>query len=250
MPEAVIVATARTPIGRANKGSLVDCRPDDLSALDHRRGARQGPAARPRARSRTSSGAAASPPAKPGTNVGRVAGDPRRRRRAGRHRQPLLLVVAADDPHGRARDQGRRGRRVHRRRRRDREPLPVRRGRHRSAQREVRRGARPHQGARRGRPAAVDAADRPPRRLHRDGPDRGERASRPKASTREEMDEFAARSQQRAVAAQENGFFEREITPVTLARRHGRDEGRRPARRHDGREARDAASRCSVPTAR
>ena len=33
MPEAVIVATTRTPIGRANKGSLVDCRPDDLSAL-------------------------------------------------------------------------------------------------------------------------------------------------------------------------------------------------------------------------
>ncbi len=32
MPEAVIVATGRTPIGRANKGSLVDCRPDDLAA--------------------------------------------------------------------------------------------------------------------------------------------------------------------------------------------------------------------------
>src|SRR5260221_8747399 len=32
MPEAVIVATARSPIGRANKGSLVDMRPDDLSA--------------------------------------------------------------------------------------------------------------------------------------------------------------------------------------------------------------------------
>ena len=32
MPEAVIVATGRTPIGRANKGSLVDCRPDDLLA--------------------------------------------------------------------------------------------------------------------------------------------------------------------------------------------------------------------------
>ena len=30
--EAVIVATARSPIGRANKGSLVDLRPDDLSA--------------------------------------------------------------------------------------------------------------------------------------------------------------------------------------------------------------------------
>ena len=35
--------------------------------------------------------------------------------------------------------------------------------------------------------------------------------------TREEMDELGARSQQRAVAAQERGFFEREITPVTLA---------------------------------
>jgi acetyl-CoA C-acetyltransferase len=32
MPEAVIVATARTPIGRAGKGSLKDMRPDDLSA--------------------------------------------------------------------------------------------------------------------------------------------------------------------------------------------------------------------------
>jgi acetyl-CoA C-acetyltransferase len=33
MPEAVIVATARTPIGRAVKGSLADARPDDLSAF-------------------------------------------------------------------------------------------------------------------------------------------------------------------------------------------------------------------------
>ncbi len=32
MPEAVIVATGRTPIGRAFKGSLVDVRPDDLAA--------------------------------------------------------------------------------------------------------------------------------------------------------------------------------------------------------------------------
>src|SRR5919202_206374 len=33
MPDAVIVATARTPIGRAAKGSLVDARPDDLCAF-------------------------------------------------------------------------------------------------------------------------------------------------------------------------------------------------------------------------
>ena len=32
MTEAVIVATARSPIGRAVKGSLVDLRPDDMSA--------------------------------------------------------------------------------------------------------------------------------------------------------------------------------------------------------------------------
>jgi acetyl-CoA C-acetyltransferase len=33
MPEAVIVSVARTPIGRANKGSLTEFRPDDLTAF-------------------------------------------------------------------------------------------------------------------------------------------------------------------------------------------------------------------------
>src|SRR2546428_3452973 len=33
MTEAVIVSTARTPIGRCAKGSLVDARPDDLAAF-------------------------------------------------------------------------------------------------------------------------------------------------------------------------------------------------------------------------
>lgn len=37
MPEAVIVATARSPIGRAGKGSLRDVRPDDLAAETVRR---------------------------------------------------------------------------------------------------------------------------------------------------------------------------------------------------------------------
>src|SRR5258708_37591861 len=32
MPEAVIVATARSPIGRAFKGTLTNIRPDDLTA--------------------------------------------------------------------------------------------------------------------------------------------------------------------------------------------------------------------------
>src|SRR6188508_3778491 len=33
MPEAVIAAAARTPLGRAGKGSFVDVRPDDLLAF-------------------------------------------------------------------------------------------------------------------------------------------------------------------------------------------------------------------------
>jgi len=33
MPEAVIAATARTPIGRARKGSLADVRPEDMAAF-------------------------------------------------------------------------------------------------------------------------------------------------------------------------------------------------------------------------
>ena len=61
MTEAVIVATARTPIGRAMKGSLKSIRPDDLSAHIIKAVLDKVPAARPRPRSRTSSGAAASP---------------------------------------------------------------------------------------------------------------------------------------------------------------------------------------------
>ncbi|MGH7697593.1 MAG: acetyl-CoA C-acyltransferase, partial [Candidatus Dormibacteria bacterium] len=48
--------------------------------------------------------------------------------------------------------------------------------------------------------------------------------------TREEMDQFAARSQNRAVAAQDEGFFAREIVPVALPAggRADRDDGPRP----------------------
>ncbi len=48
--------------------------------------------------------------------------------------------------------------------------------------------------------------------------------------SREEMDEFAALSQNRAVASQENGFFDREITPVELpdGNKVGKDDGPRP----------------------
>jgi acetyl-CoA C-acetyltransferase len=48
MPEAVIVATARSPIGRAGKGSLKDLRPDDLVATIVRTALDKVPALDPR----------------------------------------------------------------------------------------------------------------------------------------------------------------------------------------------------------
>jgi len=48
MPEAVIVSAARTPIGRANKGSLKDLRPDDLAALIIREALAKVPALDPK----------------------------------------------------------------------------------------------------------------------------------------------------------------------------------------------------------
>ena len=53
--------------------------------------------------------------------------------------------------------------------------------------------------------------------------------------SREDMDRYAQRSQERAVAAQESGFFEREITPWD-----GVAARRRPASQLDAREARPA----------
>src|SRR5918994_2126705 len=47
MPEAVIVAAARTPIGRAAKGSLADVRPDDLLAFAIQKALEQVPALDP-----------------------------------------------------------------------------------------------------------------------------------------------------------------------------------------------------------
>jgi acetyl-CoA C-acetyltransferase len=48
MTEAVIVSTARSPIGRAGKGSLVDIRPDDLAAQMVRAALDKVPALDPR----------------------------------------------------------------------------------------------------------------------------------------------------------------------------------------------------------
>ena len=120
MPEAVIVATARTPIGRAFKGSLVDVPPRRPRRPRHQGGRGQGARRSTRRTIEDVILGCGQPGGEAGLQhrPGRRA--PGRHRRPRRHRQPVLLVVAADDPHGRPRHQGRRGRRVRRRRRRDR----------------------------------------------------------------------------------------------------------------------------------
>ena len=49
--------------------------------------------------------------------------------------------------------------------------------------------------------------------------------------TREQQDEYAQRSQERAVAAQQSGFFDREIVPVSVERHRWstKDDGPRPS---------------------
>jgi acetyl-CoA C-acetyltransferase len=72
MPEAVIVATGRTPIGRANKGSLVDCRPDDLAGFIVKEVLAKVPQLDPQQVEDVLMGSA-QPAGEAGYNVGRVA---------------------------------------------------------------------------------------------------------------------------------------------------------------------------------
>ena len=165
----------------------------------------------------------------------------------GTHDHPVLLVVAADHPHGRARDQGRRGRRVHRRRGRVREPVqaratptagPTPRTRSsrtpgcaaRSAPRAARaRGRRPT-----GSPTSTSRWARRPRTSP------SSRTSRARRWTSSRPCRRTARSQ-----AQESGLLRARDHARHAARRHRGQQGRRPAARHDGREAR--AAEAGVP---
>ena len=71
MPEAVIVATARSPIGRAFKGSLAGVRPDDLAAVVVRAALDQVPALEPDLLDDLYLGCA-EPSAEQGANLARV----------------------------------------------------------------------------------------------------------------------------------------------------------------------------------
>ena len=119
MAEAVIVSTARTPIGRARKGSLADVRPEDMAAFAVRSALEKVPELDPADVVDVMLGC--------GMPGGAAGDEPRPARGAARRAaghgsghdgQPLLRLQPADDPHGLPRDQGGRGRRVRRRRRR------------------------------------------------------------------------------------------------------------------------------------
>ncbi|MDO3401102.1 acetyl-CoA C-acetyltransferase [Mycolicibacterium neoaurum] len=71
MPEAVIVATARSPIGRAGKGSLVTMRPDDLAAQMVRAALDKVPSLDPRDIDDLMMGSA-QPAGEAGYNIGRA----------------------------------------------------------------------------------------------------------------------------------------------------------------------------------
>jgi acetyl-CoA C-acetyltransferase len=215
MPEAVIVATGRTPIGRANKGSLTECRPDDLSALIIKSVLAKVPSLDPALIEDVIWGCG-QPAGEAGYNVARVA----------------ALLAGVDAP----------GVTVNRYCSSSLQTIRMAAHAIKAGEGDVFvaggvetvsrfvHGASdvgPHQGDF----AAAEAvtAQRAAGELAPWSPPEGlpdiyiamgqtaENVVEYKNVSRERMDEFAALSQSRAVASQENGFFEREITPVTLA---------------------------------
>jgi acetyl-CoA C-acetyltransferase len=214
MPEAVIVATGRTPIGRANKGSLVDCRPDDLAALVVKEVLAQIPqldpndvediivgCAQPAGEAGYNlarvTGILAGLPDVPGVTINRYCSSSLQAIRMAAHAikagEGDVFVAAGVETVSRF-SQG---------------AADV--GPHNTlfADAETRTKERA---------PAVTAPWAPPAGL----PDvyiamgqTAENVAEFEKVSREEMDEFALLSQTRAAASQENGFFEREIIPVT-----------------------------------
>ncbi len=215
MPEAVIVATSRTPIGRANKGSLVDVRPDDLTAFVLKDVLSKVPDLDPTLVEDVMLGCG-QPAGEAGYNLARVA----------------ALMAGLDDVPG-----------VTVNRYCSSSLQTIRMAAHaiKAGEGDVfisagvetvsryLHGASdtgPHNEAfseaeARTAERAAGGADQwaPPAGL----PDiyiamgqTAENVVQAEGVSREEMDEWGARSQQRAVAAQNNGFFDREITAYTL----------------------------------
>jgi acetyl-CoA C-acetyltransferase len=235
MPEAVIVATGRTPIGRANKGSLVDCRPDDLAALVIREVLAKVPKLDPQSVEDVIMGSG-QPGGEAGYNVGRVA---------------ALLAGLPDVP----------GVTVNRYCSSSLQTIRMAAHAIRAGEGDVFVAAGVETVSRYANGAAdtgphnplfADAEARTFERAPVAGdpwtplaglPDvyiamgqTAENVAEYKKVSRQEQDEFAVQSQTRAVTAQETGFFEREIIPVTTPNGDvvTKDDGPRPGTTLEG----------------
>ena len=210
----MIVSTARTPIGRANKGSLVDCRPDDLTADIVKAALAKVPQLDPQTVEDLILGCGqpggeagynaarvaailAGMPDVPGVTVNRYCSSSLQAIRMASHAikagEGDVFVAAGVETVSRfqfgAADTG---------------PHNPKFAGAEERSRERTNGA-PSWEPPSGLPDIYIAM--------------GQTAENVRLAEnvgRREMDEFAALSQQRAVESQKNGFFEREITPVTL----------------------------------
>jgi len=212
MPEAWIVSATRSPIGRANKGSLVDVRPDDLAAAMVRAALARAPKLDPGLVEDVLVGCA-QPAGEAGYNLAR----------------PVALLSGLPQAGGTT---------INRYCASSLQAIRAASHAILAGEADVLVAAGVECVSRFGKGKADGMPDTKNARFGTDGlPDvyvamgeTAENVADREHVTREEMDAFAARSQQRAVAAQEQGRFAREITPVTLpdGRVVERDDGPRP----------------------
>ena len=223
MPEAVIVDAARTPIGRAFKGSLAQLRPDETAAHSSSTSCSSATRTSTRRRSRTSSAAAACRRAcRPSTSAGSSRCSPSSsRRRSTASRSPATAPPPRrDPPRGNAIKAG-------------------------EGDAYIAAGVEfVSRYNERTEPAGVD--DRNPNLIGENGQpnayiDMGLTAvnvAKRYEVSRADMDKYAQRSQELAVASQEDGLLRPRDRPgdTRPGRQRGR-QGRRPAGRLDAREA-------------
>lgn len=213
MTEAVIVAAGRSPVGRAGKGSLVDFRPDDLGAFILRRVLDQLPELDPSQIEDVICGCGL-PGGESGFNLGRA----------------ISILAGVNAP----------GTTLTRYCSSSLQTTRMAAHAIRAGEGDVFASVGVETVSRFGHGTSDPAEARNPRLLAGNAeafPDlylpmglTAENVAEREGISREEMDQFAARSQNRAVAAQAQGFFAREIIPVTTAdgRIIDRDDGPRP----------------------
>jgi acetyl-CoA C-acetyltransferase len=213
MAEAVIVAAGRSPIGRAGRGSLVECRPDDLGAFILSQVLAQVPQLAPSLIEDVICGCGL-PGGESGFNMGRA----------------ISILAGVNAP----------GTTLTRYCSSSLQTTRMAYHAIRAGEGDVFASVGVETVSRFGYGTSDPADARNPRLMpgNTEGfPDlylpmgvTAENVAEREGITREEMDQFAARSQNRAVTAQSEGFFDREIIPVTVPDGTvvARDDGPRP----------------------